>query len=382
MPVSERDLMVDRELADVAGLLPLLSLITPTNVPEARKAFFAGESPVFVYRDLPDLAAISSRLDRIDPTTPDDATVSHLAEGLKKELKLRLELLRNRDTDQAFFVAVELFGHVEDKTLTLAEQILDRSPAPRPPEPTVNAEVFATLARAEVEGYRRVYPELSARVILTDSRPGVMVEAGDLYVPFTARVGETAIPALLAHEIGTHVLTFANGRCQPLHMLSLGLAGYDELQEALGVLAEHLAGGLAFARLRTLASRVLVAHRRAIGLTFREAHDELLGLGFRPGEAFTTVMRAYRAGGNTKDAIYLRGLVRLVEHVQSGVDLMSLYVGKISFEAIPLIAELSSRGILDPAPLRPRFIEDVDAQRRLKEVVEGKGVLEMGDRAA
>jgi uncharacterized protein (TIGR02421 family) len=382
VPVSERDLKVDRELAEIAGSLPLLSLITPTNVPEARKAFFAGEAPSFVYRDLPDLDEISSRLDRIDPTIPDDATVSHLAEGLRKELKLRLELLRNRDTDQAFFAAVELFGHVEDKTLALAEQILDRLPPPRPPEPTVAAEAFAALARAEVEGYRDRYPELSARVVLTDSRPGVMVEAGDLYVPSAARVEEAAIPALLAHEIGTHVLTFANGKCQPLQMLSLGLAGYDEMQEALGVLAEHLSGGLPFARLRTLASRALVAHRRARGANFREAHDELLEFGFRRGEAFTTVMRAYRAGGNTKDAIYLRGLVRLVEHVQSGVDLMSLYVGKISFESIPLIAELSSRRILEPAPLSPRFLDDVDAQRRLKEVVEGKGVLEMGERAA
>jgi uncharacterized protein (TIGR02421 family) len=246
----------------------------------------------------------------------------------------------------------------------------------------VAAEAFAARARAELEGYRHAYPELSARVILTDSRPGVMVEAGDLYVPSTGRVEEAAIPGLLAHEIDTHVLTFANGRRQPLQMLSLGLAGYDEMQEALGVLAEHLAGGLAFARLQTLASRVLVADRRARGAAFREAHDELLELGFRRGEAFTTVMRAYRAGGNTKDAIYLRGLVRLVEHLQSGVDLMSLYVGKISFESIPLIAELSSRGILEPPPLSPRFLDDVDAQRRLKEVVEGKGVLEMGERAA
>ena len=283
MPVTERDLKVDRELAEIAGQLPLLSLITPINVPEARRAFFAGDEPVFVYRDLPDLDEISNRLDRTDPTTPDDATVSHLAEGLIKELKLRLEFLRHRDTDQALFIAVELFGHVEDKTLTLAEKILGASSVGESAEKTISAEEFAVLAESEVGRYRDMYPELSARVLLTDSRPSVMVEAGDLYIPMKTRIEVAAVPSLLAHEIGTHVLTFANGRCQPLQMLSLGLAGYDELQEAMGVLAEHLTGGLAFARLRTLASRVLVAHRRTSGSDFSRSAQRSARTWISPG---------------------------------------------------------------------------------------------------
>ncbi|MGH8959047.1 MAG: tyrosine/phenylalanine carboxypeptidase domain-containing protein, partial [Acidimicrobiia bacterium] len=155
-----------------------------------------------------------------------------------------------------------------------------------------------------------------------------------------------------------------------------------ELQEAMGVLAEHLTSGLSLSRLRMLASRVLVAHRRARGVPFREVHHELMERGFRRREAFTTVMRAYRAGGNTKDAIYLRGLMRLLEQIRAGVDLSILYVGKISFEAVPLIDDLTSRAILQPPPLRPMFLDDPTAQERLRAIKNGAEIIDSGGRAA
>ena len=106
MPVTEADLKVDLSLAEIGAQLPLLSLVTPINVPEARTAFIAGEDPVFLYRELPDLDAIANQLDAVDPTSADDPTVSHLAEGLSKELRLRIELLRHMRND-------ELCRHIE-----------------------------------------------------------------------------------------------------------------------------------------------------------------------------------------------------------------------------------------------------------------------------
>lgn len=382
MAVTEEDLKVDRELAQIGGLLPLLSLITPVNVSAARKAFFAGDDPVFLYRDLPDLDAIAARLDQVDPSSPEDATVSHLAEGLVKELRLRLELLRNRNTDHAFFVAIELFGHVEDKTLTLAREILRVNDGNASPPRVMAAEEFAARAAEEIARYRVDYPELAAKVHLSDSRPGVSVEAGDLFIGVSTRLDVDHVPGLLAHEVGTHILTYANGRAQPLQMLSLGLAGHDELQEALGVLAEHLTSGLSDVRLRTLALRVIAANLRSSGATFRDAHAELVSLGSSRGEAFTTVMRAFRGGGTTKDAIYLRGLLRLFEHLQAGLDLASLYLGKISFEAIPLVNDLLARNVLESGPLKPRFLDDPAANQRIQAIKNGKQIIDLGGHAA
>ena len=49
--------------------------------------------------------------------------------------------------------------------------------------------------------------------------------------------------ALLHHEVGTHVVTHVNGAHQPLQVLAVGLAGHDETQEGLAVLAEPSSAG-------------------------------------------------------------------------------------------------------------------------------------------
>ena len=64
------------------------------------------------------------------------------------------------------------------------------------------------------------------------------------------------------HEVGTHLVTQVNGMAQPVKVLGTGLAGYDETQEGLAVLAEIACGGLTSFRLRQLAGRVLTVHRR------------------------------------------------------------------------------------------------------------------------
>src|SRR5690606_8829625 len=133
--------------------------------------------------------------------------------------------------------------------------------------------------------------------------------------------------ALLQHEIGTHLITQVNGSRQPMTVLGTGLAGYDETQEGLAVLAEVAVGGLTPARLRTLAARVVVVHDMLHGASFTECHERLVEAGIPSGSAFTTVMRVFRSGGLTKDAIYLRGLVDLLAHLNGGGSLTTLYAG-------------------------------------------------------
>jgi uncharacterized protein (TIGR02421 family) len=379
MSVTENDLALDRELAQICGLIPLLRLLTPTNVPEAKAKFFAGEpQPEFTYRDLPDLAAIKERVDALSSQSADDPVIAHLAEALIQELNIRLHLLAHRGQESFFLDSVELFGHVEEETLNLARAILDQEPAPPGGDTAISAEEFATAARKEISRYRTSYPEVRAEVTVSETTAGVMVEAGNLFIGRDTKVAETRVVPLLQHEVGTHIVTFENGLNQPLHILSLGLAHYDELQEALGVLAEHLAGGLPSGRLRVLAYRVVAAHMRAQDARFRETFEELARMGCSRGSAFTTTMRAYRSGGMTKDAIYLRGLVRLLALLQEGGELEPLFIGKISFEAIPLVGELREREVLTEPPLTPRYLEFDDAKERLEQIRNGLSVMELG----
>lgn len=383
MAVSERDLKIDRAIAQICGLAPLLSHVTPTNASEARRKFLADrEPPEFEYRELPDLEEIEERLSEIHTEEVDDPTLALLVEGMMKDLGLRLEMFAARGTERFFLTSVEMFGHVDKPTLDLAYRILDEVDVSGERKRTVDAHEFAEAARREMDSYRSTYPEMTARVRVAETVSGVLVETGDLYVGEQIQIAEDRVESLLQHEVGTHIVTYENGRAQPLQMLGLGLAGYDELQEALGVLAEYLAGNLPPSRLRVLAHRVVAAHLRSEGAEFIECVDRLEDLGASPSVAFNTTMRAYRSGGMTKDAIYLRGLMRLLDHLRAGGEFENLFVGKISFETIPLVRDLSEREVLAPPPLRPRFLEMEGSRERLENVRSGGGLEVLGGVAA
>jgi hypothetical protein len=77
-------------------------------------------------------------------------------------------------------------------------------------------------------------------------------------------------------------------------------------------------------------------------------------------------MRVFRGGGLTKDAIYLRGLVDLLDHVRDGGSLDLLWRGKSSLRDLPMVSELDEEGVLRPARLRPRYLDDPASVTRLE----------------
>ena len=384
MSVDEIDLALDRRLSEIGGLMPMLQLLTPTNVPEMKRAFLDGEiaQPEFTYRDLPDLAFLAEELAAVHPEEATDPVLIHMIRGLHRELERRLDLLETRNTDRFLLAAVENYGHVEKSLLDLAHEVLEKIPPGQREIDVLSAQEIAARANQELNYYRLQFPELSSRVHVSKTAVGVMVENGDLFIGLDTTIAENRIEPLIQHEVGVHILTHVNGSAQPIRMLSLGLAGYEETQEALGVLAEHLNGGLRARRLRILALRVVAAQSIGDRQTFRETFDLLVGLGAGRHLAFTTSMRAHRSGGMTKDALYLGGLTRLFSYLHDGGRLDSLLVGKISLADEPLVADLLDRGVLVEPPLMPRFLESAEAVERLAQIRAGAGVLELGGVAA
>jgi uncharacterized protein (TIGR02421 family) len=198
-----------------------------------------------------------------------------------------------------------------------------------------------------------------------------MVSDGVHLVGETLRLAPCRLEALIHHEVGTHLLTAETGGRQPLRLLEQGLAHYEETQEALAVLSEHLVGGLDPARLRTLAARALAARRVCDGAGFGDVFAELVDLGFAETAAWPITMRMLRGGGFTKDVIYLRGLVALVEHLQDGGALEPLLVGKLHLRQLPDVETLLARGVLEPPALHPRWLALDGAEERLNEIRAG-----------
>lgn len=368
--LSAADLAIDRELADIALGYRFLLDVTPVNLVDARHRFLdRGTPPEFRYRPLEDdVDVVASRLAMVDIHAVQDATLLHVLLAKHREVGLQIEMLRCRGSTDFLPLSTELYGAVSPILLAAAEQLLDEIRVPPNDEgPSVDAATFARLAAAEVDRYRQALPELDVKIEVRDDGTGIMVTNGDLLIASSATVPASRVNALLQHEVGTHVVTFVNGTHQPLHLLAAGLAGYEETQEGLAVLAEHMVGGLSATRLRQVAARTVAVHQMVEGASFADVHRALTGYGVRRVSAFTIAARVFRSGGLTKDAIYLRGLIDLMAHLTAGGDLEVLWLGKMALADAPLVEQLMTRGLLHEPVLRPRYLDDPAAQARLRQ---------------
>ena len=208
-----------------------------------------------------------------------------------------------------------------------------------------------------------------------------MVSKGHLIVASDSKMREHRADALMQHEIGTHLVTYYNGRAQRLAQLKSGLAGYEELQEGLAVLAEYLVSGMTPTRVRILAARVLGAKALVDGASFVDTFRLLCRYGFPPRGAFQITLRIYRGGGFIKDCVYLRGLAQLLEYLGHGGSFERLFVGKIALEHLEVIGELEGRGVIRPPKLLPRYLERDECQRRLAGLKRGKKIVDLLDGA-
>jgi len=377
---------VDQKLTEVAGRFDLLLEITPVNLESAWRRFRRQRFehiPKFYYRPLPmDPALLKRQLFAVPVERIEDPTLASLMREKQLGLDRELSLLLDRGTRRFVHESLQIFGPVDDRLAELAQELLERigsHPREHGSRHKVDAEAFAQRARDEVARYQTSDPTFATRVVVRDDiYPGLMVSRGDLLIGRAARFPPGRVDALLQHEIGTHALTYHNGRTQPLSLLAVGLPNYDELQEGLAVLSEHLVGGLSNARLRLLAGRVVAARCLTDGASLIDAYRLLTRQhGFSQQTAFTIAARVWRGGGLTKDAVYLRGLDRLLTHLGAGGRLEPLFVGKIAIHHIELIGELMMRGVLRPPPLRPACLDHPLAEERLTRLNRGASLLDL-----
>lgn len=380
----------DRRLAEIAGQIDYLLAITPVNTDDAWEEFrrrgFSSE-PTFHYRPLtvdPDLlkrALYAVPLERVE-----DPTLAAIFRAQRQTLDRQVSLLEDRGSDAFLPTSLQLFGGVEEGLYGLAEAVLhtirERRMAPHDcpagDQPCLDAAAFAGRARAEISRYGTELARQGATVWLRPDVPGVLVSSGQLLVGTGVQIPDARVDALVQHEVGTHIVTAVNGQAQPLRLLSTGLAGYEETQEGLAVLAEYVVGGLTVERLVTLAARVVAVGRLLAGATFTETFRDLHeGHGLTAAQAFRVTMRVYRSGGLTKDAIYLRGLDRILRHLADGQSLDPLLIGKVPLDFVPLIQELQWRGVLRRARVQPRWLTAPGSEERLAAVRAGLGILDL-----
>ena len=383
-------LAVDQGLSDVAGSFGFLLQVTPVNSDQAWEDFQGArcdQAPELIYRPLtfdPDQARrdlFALPLEKVE-----DPVVAGILRESRDEIGAQIQMILDVETPQFLPASARVYGVPDDGLVELAHQliaVLDERPEATTGEEVVGATAFAAAARADLEHYHALSADVPTEIeIRDDITASLMVSRGQLLVGSSAQIPASRVAALLAHEVGTHVLTYANGCAQPLGLLHHGLAGYQDLQEGLAVLGEWLVGGLTAGRFRILAARVIGARALAGGSEFVETFRtirEHTGLSDRA--AFGVALRLHRGGGLTKDMVYLRGLRDLLAHLAQTDDAQTgywpLFIGKIALRHLPAVETLRQRGVLRDAPLLPRYASDPAALARLAAAQRGLSVTDL-----
>lgn len=363
---------VDRKLFRIATSFDFLLSVSPINTAAAYDQFRAShyeEEPVFRYRPLTvDPERTKRDLYAIDMRRVEDPVLETLFSEKRRELGQQLTMLECRNTPDFRYASLMLYGSVERPLLESAREILAKVKKSEAPDPDmVDAAAVRDAARRLVNRYRAANPAFEARISLrADIAAGLMVSGHKLLIATDTHMRRHRLDALLQHEVSVHLLTCVNGAAQGLRIFEAGLAGYEGVQEGLGVFAECAAGGLTAARLRLLAARVLVVDAMIEGADFIRCFRLLQGEhGFGARTAFNIVARVFRAGGLAKDAIYLRGFKEVLDHLAAGRDLAPFWFGKIAARHIKIVEELELRGLLRRPRSLPEFLALPEAQARI-----------------
>jgi len=375
---------IDRGLTEIESSYQFLLLVAPVNIQSMRECFFESNFEklnAYHYRLLPiDPDILKRRLYDLPIDEIDDPAISFLFDEKRAEIDQQLTMLKERGSKNFFYRSVRLYQGLDKKIVSEAEMILNNISEDTHQEKvkTLDARAFGKMAEMEFDYFRTQAPDYTCKVHIREDVNVMMVSRGELYLPEDYTLTKAEASALIQHEVGTHALTYYNGSQQPLSQLSQGLADYDPLQEGIAVLSEYLIGGLTGNRLRTLAGRVIAGEALLNGADFKEVFHLLYSkYGFSKEPAFNITSRIFQGGGFLKDTIYLKGLVQLCEYLKNGGDLEFLLSGKFALKHVPMIKDLTDRGLLKPPKIKPRYLFDEGYNERISRLRKDISLFEM-----
>mgnify|MGYP000574975891 CR=1 FL=1 len=370
---------IDKKLVQIHESLNFLMEVTPVNMDRAFLEFKKNnfeKKPRFNYRLIatnPDL--LKRELYQIPMEQIEDVTFSFLLKEKRNEMDIQISMIEARNTKNFLYNSLRIYGGVEKSLYNIASKLLSSLPPSENGQlkpDYLDANEFAERSTREIAFLHQKNTGFNPKIEIRKDTSGLMVSQNRLLIGANLKIAETRVEALLQHEIGTHLLTHFNGSKQPLQLLMTGLAGYEEMQEGLAVLAEYLVGGLSKERIRVLAARVIGVHAMIEGADFIETFQLLhRKYHFDPFTAFQITTRIFRGGGLTKDAVYLRGLVKLLEILSRGISFDHLFVGKVGFKQIHYVDELLYRKVLTKPLVLPKYLMLNLAIKRLRFIQEG-----------
>ena len=354
---------IDKDLFRLTKNFELLAYINPINNTSEQNKFIknnASSTPKFRYSPIKiNPYELKKELSNLPTASISDVSIRHLYESIINSYFDKIDLLSSLNTPKFLYNSLRYFGRPSKKDINNAKYLLHLPEIAIEPTkaPSLGTDEAIISFRKGLDEYgfdSKI--ELSKRVISQ-----VMVLNSKKTIQFRpdAKFTRSEINALVAHEIGVHMVTTMNSASQKLKLFSVGFPVNTETQEGLAILSEYLSGNITMKRLKKIALRVIVVDMMCSGANFIECFNFIKQNHItNPNEAFTLVTRIFRGGGFTKDYLYLSGFVKILRFWNNDNDLNPLLIGKTSLNFYNVIDEMIEREMVEkPTYLTKSFVD-------------------------
>ena len=354
----------DRVLADAVEKIRIFHHVNPVNEREQKARFLQKPSPrtepEFEYPSLEfSPGELLDSLGGAPVSGIEDRRLRRLYANRRDELVKTVQMLQARGTRDFFKHSLDLVGRPPRDVVQDAEDILS---LPREDEQRdLSAEEVKEMLERHVRLYRNRYPGFECTVDMVPHMSSTMyVDKNRIHIKEGARYSKVAAECDKHHEIEAHVLTWLNGQEQPLGLLRVGMRGTMAFQESLGVFTEIASGVMAPERVASLCSRVVAVDSLVRGMEFFDLFERLVEeFGFDREFAYSVCQRVFRAGGFTKDWVYLAEVGGILRYWATGGDPAHLLLGKVALDEMSTVKELLEEGVLAPPKYLPLYLDKI-----------------------
>ena len=353
--ISPEVIDLDKKLYGLCKNIETLNFINPVNLIAERNKFLKRNSyvtPNFSYKQL-DINPYKFReqLYKLPVDKVADASIAQLYRHVIDNLASKIDLLATIGTDDFVYNSLKYYGEPSPMEVANAKFLLHLKPeneAPLSDQMSADEAIVYFKQQADNWGLKcRI--EKSSKIV---AKAMVNNAKSLLLINKEATFNKNEAHAFAYHELGIHMLTTLNAKKHPLKIFSLGLVGNTYTQEGLALYSEFCSGSLMINRLRAIALRVIAVQYMLKHADFVKTYHSLLNeFEMDKMAAFTLTTRVYRGGGFTKDHLYLKGFVDVLNMAkQKSLD--NLLVGKTGLFDFDITNEMVERQMIErPAPL-------------------------------
>ena len=346
----------DEIICDIDEKISLISAIKPINQIEEKIKFLSDKTynPNFEYA--PKNYPTKEFGKKLKNLHLDDSPLGTLLAHKRSELLAKLDVIENIGNDEKFVqAAVKLFGKPSENTINFAKNLLKNHKKKVPHEKTYDATTLKqkckkTLGEYGINNWKIVLKENLASRCTIGKNHSLLIRKEALF-------REDEIKKLLIHELETHILTTLNGKNQPYRIFERGLSRYLETQEGLAIYNQEIIYPLR-KNINIILGTILAD--LALKKSFRDVFEFALKHTGNKDVAWQLSVKSKRgvqntekAGGFTKNYLYLQGYLKVENFLKKGGSFEDLYLGKVNIDQLSIVKKIKE---IKPPRYLPHFL--------------------------